>query len=472
MADQGDGAKGAAGGKKKKKGQDQDLLELAGNREEFNKEKKKLLKAELEMQLEVLDGTPERMKEFKRQEAEGYCKCKECGVRRMAIAVRRVDWGLERINEMFLLDEMVQNAYRGGAERLAQVEAMIKLYGWNALVYQGGPILVYGCMICKSDTKNACLHCGREQWMKVQKEVYVMRKDYKTMPRFLETTLLHAAAMNGQVKLVDKLLKMGAPVNGQDGFGCTPMHWVTCQGHRGHQTRGMQLIKIAEMLLEADATVTIQDKEKKTPAELTFPPNPPWNTMRTTILKHRRASLNKMLLAFCQDGNAEAASRMVHAGADLGCGDWLGDTPFHVSVTFGHVDLFLDLTELAKVEGRLLQLLNAKSVEGHTLVDMAVKWGYWSLAERIKGIIQEQEVRVAVSKAVAGGGELDPKFRGTLVGKQMARELKKQQGVKARLVKNLRLEQKAISREMKRSSYFKAGDPNGGPQGSSTCAIM
>jgi hypothetical protein len=29
-----------------------------GGREEFNKEKKKLLKAELEMQLEVLDGLP------------------------------------------------------------------------------------------------------------------------------------------------------------------------------------------------------------------------------------------------------------------------------------------------------------------------------------------------------------------------------------------------------------------------------
>ena len=35
-------------------------------------------------------------------------------------------------------------------------------------------------------------------------------------------------AMN-QVKLVEKLLKMGAPVDGQDLFGCTPMHWVTCQ---------------------------------------------------------------------------------------------------------------------------------------------------------------------------------------------------------------------------------------------------
>ena len=46
---------------------------------------------------------------------------------------------------------------------------------------------------------------------------------------------------------------------------------------------------------------------------------------------------------------ALCVTRNPKAGADLGCGDWLGDTPFHIAVTFGHVDMFLDLTELAKV---------------------------------------------------------------------------------------------------------------------------
>ena len=61
--------KAKKGGKKKKSGKDaqRDLLALSANPEEFLKEKKKLLKTELEMQLELLDETPERMQLFKRR---------------------------------------------------------------------------------------------------------------------------------------------------------------------------------------------------------------------------------------------------------------------------------------------------------------------------------------------------------------------------------------------------------------------
>ena len=126
-----------------------------------------------------------------------------------------------------------------------------------------------------------------------------MRKDMKKVPRFLETTVLHAACMNGHVRLVERLIEMGAPIDGQDSFGCTPLHWCTCQGHRAG-ARNQQLLRIAELLLQAGAKVTLLDLEQKTPAELTFPPNPPWNMIRQTILKHRRPELNRMLLEYCQ----------------------------------------------------------------------------------------------------------------------------------------------------------------------------
>jgi hypothetical protein len=54
----------------------------------------------------------------------------------------------------------------------------------------------------------------------------------------------------------------------------------------------------------------------------------------------------------------------------------------------------------------------AKSVEGFSLINMATKWGYWTLAERIKGLTQEAEVKETVAAAVQGGGSIPPQFKG------------------------------------------------------------
>jgi len=43
---------------------------------------------------------------------------------------------------------------------------------------------------------------------------------------------------------------------------------------------------------------------------------------------------------------------------------------------------------------------------------MATKWGYWTLAERIKGLTQEAEVKETVAAAVQGGGSIPPQFKG------------------------------------------------------------
>jgi hypothetical protein len=58
-----------------------------------------------------------------------------------------------------------------------------------------------------------------------------------------------------------------------------------------------------------------------------------------------------------------------------------------------------------------------------------------------------------------------------MLGKRMEAELKRQQGIKQRLVKNLRLEQKAAARETARTTYFARGD-QAGAGGSSTCVVM
>ena len=53
----------------------------------------------------------------------------------------------------------------------------------------------------------------------------------------------------------------------------------------------------------------------------------------------------------------------------------MNDTPFHVLAMYGHLDLALELVEIADKEARLLQLLDTKTVDGLTPADTAMKWG-------------------------------------------------------------------------------------------------
>ena len=42
------------------------------------------------------------------------------------------------------------------------------------------------------------------------------------------------------------------------------------------------------------------------------------------------------LHASAQDGNQHMVVRLIRAGADLGAGDWLNDTPLHAAACHGH----------------------------------------------------------------------------------------------------------------------------------------
>ena len=67
--------------------------------------------------------------------------------------------------------------------------------------------------------------------------------------------------------------------------------------------------------------------------------------------------------------------RLIRAGADLGSGDWLNDTPLHAAVAFGHEELAFELLKLAGEEHRTMSILTARSVDGQTPYDVAVRWG-------------------------------------------------------------------------------------------------
>eukprot|EP00960_Hanusia_phi_P047025 758184-Hanusia_phi.AAC.3 len=182
------------------------------------------------------------------------------------------------------------------------------------------------------------------------------------------------------------------------------------------------------------------------------------------------------------------AMRMHRAGADIGCGDWLNDTPLHVSVTFGHTVLvrFVQivctahheftqverLIEAGKIEKRLLSLLDARSVDGFTPIDTAHKWGYkadllpsrsFSLRERQEQVLKDMVSRITQDGTTAINARIPPELRGTLLGHQVAKQLKLQQSRQKRMVfkrctlalvnhrdnqvKLLRLEQKTSKKE-------------------------
>eukprot|EP00286_Rhodomonas_abbreviata_P001481 CAMPEP_0181289474 /NCGR_PEP_ID=MMETSP1101-20121128/900_1 /TAXON_ID=46948 /ORGANISM="Rhodomonas abbreviata, Strain Caron Lab Isolate" /LENGTH=384 /DNA_ID=CAMNT_0023393695 /DNA_START=101 /DNA_END=1255 /DNA_ORIENTATION=- len=383
--------------------------------------------------------------------------------------MQRVNKDENQLREERELNEMIQCAFRGDFHG---TDKILTKYREVALEFVGGPIAVTGCDVCKKlDQALPCYHCGRFPWMKTRKDITRARKDLKQMPTYIKTGLLHAACLGGNIPLCNKLIAFEAAVNAQDEMGCTPLHWLACSGHKTH--RAEQYLRIAELLLTHGVDVTIQDHANKTPAELTYAPCPPFNNMRMMILKHAKPMLNGNLLQSCQDGDLELMMRMIQAGGDLMTGDWLNDTPMHVAVTFGHYELVNSLIDIARGEGRLLQAINQENVEGHTCIDVALKWGYKTMAQKLKQTLVEQQVKEMVGQiARGGGGKVPPELKGTLLGKQIERELKEQSKLQKRMVKALRLEQVAQKREKKMKGF--KGDENHeaeGGKGSKVCVI-
>lgn len=69
------------------------------------------------------------------------------------------------------------------------------------------------------------------------------------------TTLLHAAAFDGQLAIVKKLISLGADVNVKDTGGVTPLHLAANQGY----------IEIIEVLVENGADLEARDINGSTP---------------------------------------------------------------------------------------------------------------------------------------------------------------------------------------------------------------
>lgn len=75
---------------------------------------------------------------------------------------------------------------------------------------------------------------------------------------FAQTTSLHEAARNGDVKQLTQLIAAGTDVDIQDEIGCTALHYAAFYGHTD----------CVSALIKAEANANIKDNDNKTALDL------------------------------------------------------------------------------------------------------------------------------------------------------------------------------------------------------------
>ncbi|KAK2852700.1 hypothetical protein Q7C36_007901 [Tachysurus vachellii] len=143
------------------------------------------------------------------------------------------------------------------------------------------------------------------------------------------------AAINGNVKVVDKFLEVGGDPNTADEFRKSALHMAAFEGH----------VKIVERLLDKGANIDFRDRLACTAVH--------WA---------------------CRGGRVAALKLLQCRGADLNVKDKLLSTPLHVATRTGHWEVVEHLIS-SGVQ------INAKDWEGDTALHDAVRLNRYKIAK-------------------------------------------------------------------------------------------
>jgi ankyrin repeat protein len=115
-----------------------------------------------------------------------------------------------------------------------------------------------------------------------------------------DRTLLHEIAGQGNVRIVAALLRLGADPNASDGYGQTPLYWVSNAFPSDSAARAA----VVATLVQAGANVNARERVKGCSA----------------------------LHVAARRGNVLVAQALLECGADIEARDKYGDTPLHRAV--------------------------------------------------------------------------------------------------------------------------------------------
>jgi ankyrin repeat protein len=126
----------------------------------------------------------------------------------------------------------------------------LSLGAWMTIVFVLATLFIASTIVA-TNTIQYSAHANKVD----ETSVYIAKSAMENTLYNNATTPLHSAAMEGKIKVVEKLIAIGQNINARDANGTTPLHGAALEGQ----------LETAELLLQNGAEVNLQDKNGNTP---------------------------------------------------------------------------------------------------------------------------------------------------------------------------------------------------------------
>ena len=163
-----------------------------------------------------------------------------------------------------------------------------------------------------------------------------------------EKSALHYAAENGDIEIVDILLKYGANINIVNSYNITPLHYAIKNNH----------FNVVKLLIENGADIEIDGDEYSTPLCTACGSIGECNLEIAKYLLDKGSKINESLHHSSIFEHFEIVKLLIQYGADINAQSYRG-TPLHCACSVGNFEIVKLLIENGAD-------INAKDLDGKT----------------------------------------------------------------------------------------------------------